>query len=142
MILGTAWPIGSQETIGSPNGDKGAGWQAVAPGLVEPVSGEIKIMVPVVGRISIVAVAVDDKVVAGEPVLHLMTRRRGRGWRQRAHRLQCASGSATTNLPEKEKIDATPRMTLPMLRRLSSMLGPLSTSPRLPSGTAADPTPP
>jgi HlyD family secretion protein len=71
MILGTAWPIGSQETTGSPNGDKGAGWQAVAPGLVEPVSGEIKIMAPVVGRISRVAVAVDDRVVAGEPVLHL-----------------------------------------------------------------------
>ena len=70
VVLGTARPIGSQETTSSQNGNKGAGWLAVAPGLVEPVSGEIKILAPVVGRISGVAVAVDDKVVAGEPVLN------------------------------------------------------------------------
>jgi HlyD family secretion protein len=46
-------------------------WQAVAPGRVEPWSGEIKIAAPVVGRIGEVLVGVNDKVFAGEPVVRL-----------------------------------------------------------------------
>ncbi len=46
-------------------------WQAVAPGVVEPQSGEIKIAAPVVGRISEVAVKLNDKVAEGEPLIRL-----------------------------------------------------------------------
>jgi HlyD family secretion protein len=46
-------------------------WQAVAPGRVEPVSGEIKIGAPVVGRISDVLVKPNDKVFAGELLVRL-----------------------------------------------------------------------
>ncbi len=46
-------------------------WQAVAPGRVEPQSGEIKIAAPVVGRIGEVLVKVNDKVFAGEPLIRL-----------------------------------------------------------------------
>jgi HlyD family secretion protein len=46
-------------------------WQAVAPGRVEPWSGEIKIAAPVVGRIGEVLVKVNDKVFGGEPLMRL-----------------------------------------------------------------------
>jgi HlyD family secretion protein len=46
-------------------------WQAVAPGRVEPQSGEIKIVSPVIGRIGEVLVKVNDKVFAGEPLIRL-----------------------------------------------------------------------
>jgi len=46
-------------------------WQAVAPGRVEPWSGEIKIAAPIVGRIGDVLVKVNDKVFAGEPLIRL-----------------------------------------------------------------------
>jgi HlyD family secretion protein len=47
------------------------GWQAVAPGRVEPWSGEIRIAAPVVGRIGEVLVGVNDKVFIGEPLIRL-----------------------------------------------------------------------
>ena len=46
-------------------------WQAVAPGLIEPRSGEIKVMAPVVGVISDVMVQAGDKVMADEPLIRL-----------------------------------------------------------------------
>lgn len=46
-------------------------WQAVAPGRVEPLSGEIGIAAPVIGRIGEVLANVNDKVFAGEPLLRL-----------------------------------------------------------------------
>jgi len=46
-------------------------WEAVAPGLVEPWSGEIKMLAPVVGRISEVLVSGGDKVSVGEPLVRL-----------------------------------------------------------------------
>lgn len=46
-------------------------WQAVAPGRVEPQSGEIKMATPVIGRIGEVLVKVNDKVFAGEPLMRL-----------------------------------------------------------------------
>jgi len=46
-------------------------WQAVAPGRVEPRSGEIRIMAPVIGRIGEVLVKVNDKVFAGEALIRL-----------------------------------------------------------------------
>jgi HlyD family secretion protein len=47
-------------------------WQAVAPGRVEPSSGEIKISAPVIGTVSEVLVKANDKVFAGEPLIRLL----------------------------------------------------------------------
>ncbi len=44
-------------------------WEAVAPGRVEPRSGEIRIAAPMMGRISTVLVNPGDKVFAGEALL-------------------------------------------------------------------------
>ena len=71
VVAGTARPIGAQEPDSGKTGDSGTGWQAVAPGVVNSASGEIKIGAPVVGRISEVPIAANDKVVAGEPILRL-----------------------------------------------------------------------
>ena len=46
-------------------------WQVIAPGEVEPVSGEIKIGSSVVGRIAEVTVKVNDRVFAGELLVRL-----------------------------------------------------------------------
>jgi HlyD family secretion protein len=46
-------------------------WQAVAPGRVEPASGEIKIAAPTPGVIAAVLVKANDKVFAGEPLVRL-----------------------------------------------------------------------
>jgi HlyD family secretion protein len=46
-------------------------WQAVAPGVVEPRSGQIKIAAPVIGRVGEVMVKINDKVVADEPLVRL-----------------------------------------------------------------------
>jgi HlyD family secretion protein len=46
-------------------------WQAVAPGRVEPTSGEVKIAASVVGVIGEVLVKANDKVFAGEPLFRL-----------------------------------------------------------------------
>lgn len=71
VAAATAWPIGAQETASDKTRGNGAGWRAVAAGVAEPGSGEIKILPLVVGRISEVPVAANDKVVAGEPVVRL-----------------------------------------------------------------------
>jgi HlyD family secretion protein len=47
-------------------------WQAVAPGRVEPASGEIKIGAPTLGVIDEVLVKANDKVLAGEPLVRLV----------------------------------------------------------------------
>src|SRR5262249_2588223 len=46
-------------------------WQAVAPGRIEPRSGEIKVAPVVVGRIAEVLVKVNDAVFAGEPMIRI-----------------------------------------------------------------------
>ena len=46
-------------------------WQVIAPGEVEPVSGEIKIGSSVVGRIAEVTVKINDRVFAGELLVRL-----------------------------------------------------------------------
>jgi HlyD family secretion protein len=46
-------------------------WQAVAPGLVEPRSGEIKVTAPAIGVISEVMVQSGDKVIADEPLIRI-----------------------------------------------------------------------
>jgi HlyD family secretion protein len=71
-ILGAVIGLAFAET-GSPQkpaaDDKN--WQAVAPGLVEPRSGEIKVTAPVIGVVSEVMVQSGDKVIADEPLIHL-----------------------------------------------------------------------
>jgi len=47
-------------------------WLAVAPGRVEPLSGIIRVAVPVMGVIGEVLVKANDKVFAGEPLVQLV----------------------------------------------------------------------
>ena len=51
--------------------EAGQVWAAVAPGVVEPRSGQIKIAASVVGRVSEVLVKINDKVATDEPLLRL-----------------------------------------------------------------------
>jgi len=53
------------------NAQDDKGWQAVAPGVVEPRSGQIRIAGPVGGRVMEVLVKPHDKVFAGEPLVTL-----------------------------------------------------------------------
>src|SRR5664279_6246278 len=46
-------------------------WQAVAPGRVEPRSGQIKVATAVIGLVDKVLVKANDAVFAGEPLVHL-----------------------------------------------------------------------
>jgi HlyD family secretion protein len=46
-------------------------WQAVAPGRVEPWSGEIKVTAPVVGRVGDILIKPNDVVAAGELLIRL-----------------------------------------------------------------------
>jgi HlyD family secretion protein len=71
VVAGTARLGSAQDAARINTCDSIAGWQAVAPGVVEPGSGEIKILAPVVGRIAEVSVAANDTVVSGEPLLRL-----------------------------------------------------------------------
>jgi len=61
-------PVNAQS--GVDNKDAQA-WAAVAPGVVEPRSGQIKIAAPVIGRVSEVMVKINDKVAADELLLRL-----------------------------------------------------------------------
>src|SRR5215510_5771836 len=56
---------------GSRSGDDPKRWQAVAPGRVEPWSGEIKVAAPVIATIGEVLVKPTDKVFAGELLIRL-----------------------------------------------------------------------
>lgn len=60
----------SPRTTGADTSDERR-WQAVAPGRVEPKSGEIRIMAPVIGRIDEVLAKVNDKVFGGELLVRL-----------------------------------------------------------------------
>jgi HlyD family secretion protein len=51
--------------------DEDERWLVVAPGRIEPVSGEIKIMSPVAGVIGEVFVKANNTVFAGEPLIRL-----------------------------------------------------------------------
>jgi HlyD family secretion protein len=46
-------------------------WQAVAPGRVEPTSGEIRVAAPLIGVVGEMLVQANDRVFAGEPLLRL-----------------------------------------------------------------------
>jgi HlyD family secretion protein len=69
-VLGlTALPIGAQQL--TPAKTDGESWLAVAPGLIEPRSGEIKVMAQVIGPISDVLVSSTDEVITGELLIRL-----------------------------------------------------------------------
>jgi HlyD family secretion protein len=54
-----------------PNAAMKSSWAASAAGRVEPMGGEIRIAAPMPGRIAEVLVALNDKVVAGDPLVRL-----------------------------------------------------------------------
>jgi HlyD family secretion protein len=64
-------PVSAQGRGDDKTADTNQAWQAVAPGVVEPRSGQIKIAAPVIGRVNDVLVKINDKVVADEPLLRL-----------------------------------------------------------------------
>jgi HlyD family secretion protein len=70
-VVAVAAQMRAQERPRAAETPEDKGWQAVAPGRVEPWSGEIKITAAVVGRIGEVLVGVNDKVFAGEPLVRL-----------------------------------------------------------------------
>jgi multidrug efflux pump subunit AcrA (membrane-fusion protein) len=64
-------PVSAQGRGDDKTADTNQAWQTVAPGVVEPRSGQIKIAAPVIGRVNDVLVKINDKVVADEPLLRL-----------------------------------------------------------------------
>jgi HlyD family secretion protein len=74
-LLALASPM--QQSVSAQSGgegksaDGGKAWQAVAPGVVEPRSGEIKIAASVVGRVSEVMVQTNDRVSVNELLIRL-----------------------------------------------------------------------
>jgi HlyD family secretion protein len=68
------WPVAAaaQEAPPSrPDASLPKGWEATAPGRVEPRSQEARLGAPVVGRVADVLVDVNDKVFAGEMLVRL-----------------------------------------------------------------------
>ena len=70
-ILVTLVSIGRAQDRPNANAPDDRRWQVIAPGEVEPVSGEIKIGSSVVGRIAEVTVKANDRVFAGELLVRL-----------------------------------------------------------------------
>jgi HlyD family secretion protein len=70
-ILVALVSIGRAQDRPNANAPDDRWWQVIAPGEVEPVSGEIKIGGSVVGRIAEVTVKVNDRVFAGELLVRL-----------------------------------------------------------------------
>jgi HlyD family secretion protein len=88
-------------------------WQAVAPGRVEPCSGQIKVATAVIGVVDKVLVKTNDKVFAGEPMIHLADDElRARlaaaetqvALRERARDERSATGSAKTRRKAQDAV--------------------------------------
>ncbi len=88
-------------------------WQAVAPGRVEPCSGQIKVATDVMGVVDKVLVKTNDKVFAGEPLIHLADDElRARlaaaetqvDMRERARDERSATGSAKTRRKAQDAV--------------------------------------
>ncbi len=88
-------------------------WQAVAPGRVEPCSGQIKVAIDVTGVVDKVLVTTNDKVFAGEPLIHLADDElRARlaaaetqvDMRERARDERSATGSAKTRRKAQDAV--------------------------------------
>ena len=71
-VAGIAFALGATkvQAVHAEGADE-KNWQAVAPGRVEPVSGEIRIAAPLAGLIAEVPVKTGDKVAAGELLVRL-----------------------------------------------------------------------
>ena len=74
-------------------------WQAVAPGRVEPVSGEIRIAAPLAGLIAEVPVKTGDKVAAGELLVRL---------RDKEVQARIANGEAQIAMRKRARNDQAP----------------------------------
>jgi HlyD family secretion protein len=88
-------------------------WQAIAPGRVEPSSGEIKVATSVVVVIAEVLVKANDKVFAGAPLIRLIdneaqarlaTAEAQIALRKRARNDQSASGRAATRRKAEDAV--------------------------------------
>jgi HlyD family secretion protein len=88
-------------------------WQAVAPGRIEPCSGQIKVATAVVGVVQKVLVKTNDKVFAGEPLIQLADDElRARlaaaetqvALRERARDERSATGSARTRRKAQDAV--------------------------------------
>ena len=97
----------------SPDEPKERQWQAVAPGRVEPCSGQIKVATAAIGVVDKVLVKVNDKVFAGEPLVHLADEElRARlaaaeaqvSMRERARDERSATGSAKTRRKAEDAV--------------------------------------
>src|SRR5215467_1849226 len=69
LIWAMQLPVKAQSRVDGK--EAGQVWAAVAPGVVEPRSGQIKIAASIVGRVSEVLVKINDKVATDEPLLRL-----------------------------------------------------------------------
>jgi HlyD family secretion protein len=64
-------PVSAQSRAGDKIADTSQARAAVAPGVVEPRSGQVKIAAPVIGRVNEVLVKINDKVVTDEALVRL-----------------------------------------------------------------------
>jgi HlyD family secretion protein len=77
VVVGVFWAIAATVPVKpaawgvSADAPQDKRWQAVAPGRVEPCSGQIKVATAVVGLVDKVLVKANDRVFAGEPLIHL-----------------------------------------------------------------------
>lgn len=69
LVIAIAVSIAARGVMAAEPQDKR--WQAVAPGRVEPCSGQIKVAAAATGVVDKVLVKANDKVFAGEPLIHL-----------------------------------------------------------------------
>jgi HlyD family secretion protein len=97
----------------SPDKPKEGQWQAVAPGRVEPCSGQIKVATAAIGVVDKVLVKVNDMVFTGEPLIHLADEElRARlaaaeaqvSMRERARDERSATGSAKTRRKAEDAV--------------------------------------
>src|SRR5262249_52796662 len=159
LVLGFAFGFGAAAAVFVPAlraqddsraaADDQKRWQAVAPGRVEPWSGEIKISAPVVGRIGDVLVKPKDTVSAGELLIRLdddEARSRVAGpaapgaWRAPRRRWRCASARATIR-PHRAATGAGPRTRSRMRNGQWSRRAPRSTRRQPQSAPARAPMP-
>ena len=105
----------------SPDQPKERQWQAVAPGRVEPCSGQIKVATAAIGVVDKVLVKVNDRVFAGEPLIHLADEElRARlaaavaqvSMRERARDERSATGSAKTRRKAEDAVAEAERAVL------------------------------
>src|SRR5215468_2424898 len=121
LIWAMQLPVKAQSRVDGK--EAGQVWAAVAPGVVEPRSGQIKIAASVVGRVSEVLVKINDKVATDEPLLRLDD--------------EDAQRRVTKSPPGKQPTAVMPRTPWPMPKRRWWTHVTRSTKPSTPSEAAA-----